>query len=95
MADLLARVLAEKRKRAADEAAREGWGTPKPELPVLRLGGCLMRFIFVALLLLVLTLAGSFLFIGSVLQFFGWHDIPSSPVASLSLPTRSGFHSLV
>lgn len=68
LANLLARVLSARHERAGYEVEEEP--STSPGLPLLWLKGCLFRSMLLALFLLALALAGSFLLVGSVLQFF-------------------------
>lgn len=70
LAGLLARVLSARRERGGYEVEEEPSAKPPPGLPLLRLKGCLFRFMLLALFLLALALAGSFLLVGNVLQLF-------------------------
>jgi hypothetical protein len=88
IADLLARLLAERRRRAGYDAG-EAWGKLPPEAPRLRLGGCLLRFMLLMLILLVLAFAGSFLFVGSMLQFFSADVVQTTALLSGTLEQRA------
>lgn len=69
---LLARMLSERRERTGYKEEEAPWGKPTPEvrLPRPRPKGCLVKFLLVALLLLALAVAGSFLLVGGALQYF-------------------------
>lgn len=86
VADLLARLLAARRERAGYKEEGERWGESPPEIPRPRLGGCVVRFIMFALLLLTLLVAGSFLFVGGVLQMFMGQAASRTESAALLAP---------
>ena len=67
--DLLARMFSARRGHTGYEESR--WGEPEPEVRLRRsvLGGCLLRILLFALVLLALAVGGTFLLFGGALHY--------------------------